>query len=207
MFTGLVTDVGRITAAQDRNGVRAFRVEAGYTPDDIEIGASIMHSGVCLTVVAMGARPGGVWWEVEAVSETLSRTVLGGWEAGARANLELSLKLGDELGGHLVGGHVDGVGQVTSIDREGGSWRVRFEAPVRLASFLAEKGSVAVDGVSLTIAASSPVGSDPCWFEVAVIPHTLAATTLGDLKPGVRVNLEVDLIARYVARMLEGRSR
>jgi riboflavin synthase len=166
------------------------------------MGASVTHSGVCLTLVEFGPAGAGSWWTVEAIPETLSRTNLGGLVAGARTNLELSLKIGDELGGHLVSGHIDGVGEVVSIVHEGESWRIRIGMPLALAKYLAEKGSIAVDGVSLTVASVGKT-DDQHWFEVTIIPHTTQVTTLGELKPGSRVNLEVDILARYVARMLE----
>jgi len=206
MFTGLVTDVGRVTSVTEANGIRRLRVESGYPVDALQMGASVQHSGVCLTLVAFGAREGGSWWEVEAIPETLSRTTLGEWMAGARVNLELSLKIGDELGGHLVYGHVDGLGTVKSITADGDSRRIRVALPGDLGRYLAEKGSICLDGVSLTVSA---VGRDEeeDWFEVAIIPHTLEVTTLGDLAPGDRANLEVDMLARYVARMLDWRPK
>jgi riboflavin synthase len=205
MFTGLVTDVGRVKAVEDSNGLRRITVESTYPVSSLQMGASVQHSGVCLTVVEFGEKPGGSWWKVEAVPETLSRTTLGQFMIGSRVNLELSLKIGDELGGHLVYGHVDGLGIVRSLTTDGDSRRIRIEIAQPLAKFLAEKGSITVDGVSLTV---SGVGySDGAdWFEVAIIPHTLAVTTLGALTPGDRVNLEVDMLARYVARMLEHRA-
>lgn len=205
MFTGLVSDVGTVTKVEDTNGLRRLTVESRYPASALEMGASVMHSGACLTIVEFGTREGGSWWVVEAIPETLQRTVLGDWQAGARTNLELSLKMGDELGGHLVSGHVDAVGEVISVVEDGDSWRIRVSLPTRLAGMAAEKGSIAIDGTSLTIAGVSPAGADTAWLEVAVIPHTLEVTTLGDLVAGRRVNLEVDLIARYVARMLETR--
>jgi riboflavin synthase len=168
------------------------------------MGASVQHSGVCLTLVEFGERPDGSWWTVEAVPETLSRTTLGTWTRGSRINLELSLKLGDELGGHLVYGHVDGLGLVRAVKQDGDSRRIRCEIAGPLAGFLAEKGAITVGGVSLTVSAVGKTdGQD--WFEVAIIPHTLAVTTLGALAAGDQVNLEVDMLARYVARMLEMR--
>ena len=205
MFTGLVSDVGTVTEIEDRNGLRRLMVESRYPASALELGASVMHSGACLTIVEFGTRDGGSWWVVEAIPETLQRTVLGEWQAGARTNLELSLKMGDELGGHLVSGHVDAVGDVISVVEDGESRRIRVSLPASLAGMTAEKGSIAIDGTSLTIAGVSPAGADTAWLEVAVIPHTQEVTTLGDLVAGRRVNLEVDLIARYVARMLETR--
>jgi riboflavin synthase len=204
MFTGLVTDVGRVKTVEDSNGLRRITVESKYPVSSLQMGASVQHNGVCLTLVEFGEKPGGSWWKVEAVPETLSRTSLGQLMAGSRVNLELSLKIGDELGGHLVYGHVDGLGIVRSLTTDGDSRRIRIEIARPLAKFLAEKGSITVDGVSLTV---SGVGySDGAdWFEVAIIPHTLAVTTLGALTPRDRVNLEVDMLARYVARMLEHR--
>lgn len=205
MFTGLVTDIGRVTSIEDANGIRRVRVESRYPASSIQMGASIEHSGVCLTVVEFGATPrDGSWWTVEAIPETLSRTTLGSWKVGGEVNLELSLKLGDELGGHLVYGHVDGLGRVRSVTPDGDSRRIRIEIAEVLAKFLAEKGSITVDGVSLTVSGvGRNDGSD--WFEVAIIPHTWQVTTLGALAAGDRVNLEVDMLARYVARILEWR--
>ncbi len=202
MFTGLVTDVGRVAALEDRPGLRRLRVESDYPVSALQPGASVMHDGVCLTLVEFGPRDEGSWWFVEAIPETLNRTTLGGLKAGDWVNLELSLKMGDELGGHLVSGHIDGVGEMISLNEEGESSRIRIAMPPALAKFVAGKGSIAVDGVSLTVAAVGGEAARP-WFEVTIIPHTLAVTTLGEAGPGQKVNLEVDLIARYVARMLE----
>lgn len=210
MFTGLVTDVGRVKSVEDSNGLRRVKVESAYPASALQMGASVQHSGVCLTLVEFGERAGGSWWVVEAIPETLSRTTLGGWLAGSKVNLELSLKLGDELGGHLVYGHVDGLGIVRSVTADGDSRRIRVEVAEGLAKFLAEKGSICIDGVSLTVSGvgrDSPSQHGADWFEVAIIPHTLSVTTLGMLTPGDRVNLEVDMLARYVARMLEWRSK
>jgi len=201
MFTGLVSDVGHVKSVEDRNGLRRVRVEGVYPASAIQMGASIQHSGVCLTVVEFGERAGGSWWVVEAIPETLARTTLGRWQAGSRVNLELSLKLGDELGGHLVYGHVDGLGELSQIRQVGESRVLRVSVPKDLSKFFAEKGSVTIDGVSLTVSA---VGD--AWFEVSLIPHTLSVTTLGGLSQGDKVNLEVDMLARYVARMLEWRA-
>ena len=198
MFTGLVTDVGMIRKAEDRNGLRRFEVECGYPADSIEMGAAIMHAGVCLTVVDFGAAGEGSWFAVEAVPETLSLTVLGDWAEGSEVNLEQSLKLGQELGGHFVFGHVDGVGEIVSVEPEGQSYRITIRPPVELAKYFAKKGSAAINGVSLTVADALPNGD----FQVAIIPHTWDVTTLRELQPGSRVNLEIDMLARYVARMI-----
>ncbi|HPN06410.1 MAG TPA: riboflavin synthase [Hyphomonadaceae bacterium] len=205
MFTGLVSDVGKVTSVADANGLRRVRVEGVYPASAIQMGASIQHSGVCLTVVEFGERAGGSWWVVEAIPETLARTTLGQWQVGSSVNLELSLKLGDELGGHLVYGHVDGLGQLAEIRQVGESRVLRVSIPEALSKFFAEKGSVTIDGVSLTVSAVSAAKGD-AWFEVSLIPHTLSVTTLGGLKTGDKVNLEVDMLARYVARMLEWRA-
>jgi riboflavin synthase len=196
MFTGIVTDIGEIVSVTPGGnaGDRRFVVRTRHDMKPIAIGASIACSGCCLTVVEKGADR----FTVEASGETLDKTHLGDWKAGARINLELSLKLGDELGGHLVYGHVDGIGRVVSTTPEGGSVRFVFEAPPALARFVAAKGSVAVDGVSLTV---NEV--DGNRFGVNIISHTQAVTTLGQAKAGQRVNLEVDMLARYVARLLE----
>ncbi len=198
MFTGLVTDIGTIRTAGDRNGLRRFEVESGFDPASVALGASILHSGVCLTVVDHGAGARGAWFTVEAVPETLSKTVLGSWDEGTRVNLEPSLRLGDELGGHFVFGHVDGVGEVVSVEPEGQSFRLTLRPPAAIARYFATKGSAAVDGVSLTVAAALENGD----FQLAIIPHTWEMTTLSDLRPGSRVNLEIDMLARYVARMI-----
>ena len=198
MFTGLVTDVGTVRKAEARNGLVRFEVESGYPLDSIAMGASVMHSGVCLTVVDMGQGERGAWFAVEAVPETLSKTVLGEWKAGSRVNLEQSLKLGDELGGHFVFGHVDGVGEVVSVEPEGQSWRLTIRPPAAIARYFATKGSAAINGVSLTVAEALSNGD----FQLAIIPHTWDVTTLSELIPGAHVNLEIDMLARYVARMI-----
>jgi riboflavin synthase len=196
MFTGIVTDIGEITAikAGGQAGDRRFVIRTKHDMKPVAIGASIACSGCCLTVIEKGAD----WFAVEASGETLAKTHLGDWKQGSRLNLEMSLKLGDELGGHLVYGHVDGVGKVAAMTPEGGSVRFVFEAPPDLAPFIASKGSVAVDGISLTV--NEVRGSR---FGVNVISHTQAVTTLGQAKVGQRVNLEVDMLARYVQRLLE----
>jgi len=196
MFTGIVTDIGEITAVKPggQTGDRRFVVRTRHDMKPVAMGASIACSGCCLTVVEKGAD----WFAVEASGETLDKTHLGDWKEGSRINLEMSLKLGDELGGHLVYGHVDGVGKVAAMTPEGGSVRFTFEVPADLAPFIASKGSVAVDGISLTV---NEVRGNR--FGVNVISHTQAVTTLGQAKVGQRVNLEVDMLARYVQRLLE----
>jgi len=198
MFTGLVTDVGTIRKAEHRNGLTLLEVESGFPLEQVAMGASILHNGVCLTVVDMGQGERGAWFTVEAVPETLDKTVLGAWKEGTKVNLEQSLKLGDELGGHFVFGHVDGVGEIVSIDPEGQSYRITIRPPAAIAKYFASKGSAAINGVSLTVADALPNGD----FQVAVIPHTWEVTTLSELQPGSRVNLEIDMLARYVARMI-----
>jgi riboflavin synthase len=196
MFTGIVTDVGEITSLTPggQAGDRRFVIRTRHDMAPIAMGASIACSGCCLTVVEKGAD----WFAVEASGETLDKTHLGDWKQGHRINLELSLRLGDELGGHLVYGHVDGVGRIVSTTPEGGSVRFVFEAPDDLARFIASKGSVAIDGISLTV--NEIEGNR---FGVNIISHTQAVTTLGTARPGQRVNLEVDMLARYVQRLLE----
>ena len=196
MFTGIVTDIGEITAVQPggQAGDRRFVIRTRHDMKPVAIGASIACSGCCLTVIEKGAD----WFAVEASGETLDKTHLGDWKEGSRINLEMSLRLGDELGGHLVYGHVDGVGKVAAMTPEGGSVRFIFEVPADLAPFIASKGSVAVDGISLTV---NEVSDNR--FGVNVISHTQAVTTLGQAKVGQRVNLEVDMLARYVQRLLE----
>ena len=196
MFTGIVTDIGEITAIKSggQTGDRRFVVRTRHDMKPVPMGASIACSGCCLTVIEKGAD----WFAVEASGETLDKTHLGDWKEGSRINLEMSLKLGDELGGHLVYGHVDGVGKVAAMTPEGGSVRFVFEVPADLAPFIASKGSVAVDGISLTV---NEVRGNR--FGVNVISHTQVVTTLGQAKVGQRVNLEVDMLARYVQRLLE----
>ena len=198
MFTGIVTDQGEILSVEREGDLRA-RIGTGYDVDRIDIGASISCDGVCLTVVAKGHEP-LPWFEVQVSAETLDKTNLGhnAWAPGKRINLERALKVGDELGGHIVSGHVDGVATVVSIRAEGDSTRVRLRAPDTLARFIAPKGSVALDGISLTV--NEVEGSE---FGVNLIPHTKEVTTWGDLREGQPVNLEVDTMARYVARLRE----
>lgn len=194
MFTGIVTDVGRVRSVRETNRDRRFEIETAFDTAAIDIGASIAHAGCCLTVVEKG--PG--WFAVEVSGETLSRTTLDEWAEGRPVNLERAARVGDELGGHIVSGHVDGVGEVVSIESEGGSHRVKVRVPRPLHRYIAEKGSIAVEGVSLTV---NEVEDDV--FGVNLIPHTWEVTTLGTLKPGSRVNLEIDMLARYLARWRE----
>lgn len=193
MFTGIVTDIGRIDAVERRGDTR-FEIATAWDTSGIALGASISCSGACLTVVAV--RPGA--FAVEASAETLACTTLGGWREGTPVNLERALRVGDELGGHIVSGHVDGVAGTVSRRPEGDSVRFTFEAPEALARFVASKGSVALDGVSLTV--NEVEGAR---FGVNIIPHTLSHTTLGALQPGDTVNMEIDMLARYLARQLE----
>ena len=194
MFTGIVTDVGRVRAVRDTNRDRRFEIETAYDVAAIAIGASISHAGCCLTVVDKGEG----WFAVEVSGESLAMTTLGGWRAGMPVNLERAARAGDELGGHIVSGHVDGVGEVVSIGPEGGSHRIRIRAPRPLHRYIAPKGSIAVEGVSLTV---NEVEDDV--FGVNIIPHTWEVTTLGRLSPGDGVNLEIDMLARYLARWQE----
>lgn len=205
MFTGIVSDIGRVRCvvpAEDAGGDTRLEIATAYDAGAIAIGASIACAGCCLTVVERG--PG--WFAVQASAETLSRTTLGRWKEGARVNLERPLRVGDELGGHLVAGHVDGVGAVTAAKPEGGSLRLSVALPRRLGRFVAAKGSVAIDGVSLTVNDVAD-GAGGTTFGVNVIPHTIAATTLGALESGDRVNVEIDLLARYGARLAETAAR
>ena len=192
MFTGIVTDLGRVRAVLP-GGDTGYEIETHYDAGTIAIGASIACSGVCLTAIGRGQG----WFRVQASAETRARSTLGNWRVGTPVNLERPLKLGDELGGHLVAGHVDGVGRLQSLREDGDSLRLVFEAPAALAPGIASKGSIAVDGVSLTV--NEVTGAR---FGVNIIPHTRAVTSLGSLKVGDPVNLELDLIARYVARLM-----
>ena len=197
MFTGIITDIGELVA---REGGR-FTIRSRYGADSIALGASIACDGACLTATEIVADRAGCLFKVDVSNETLSRTTLGTWQAGRRINLERALKAGDELGGHIVSGHVDGLAGIRTISADGQSRRFVFEVPDGLARFIATKGSVALDGISLTVNEVEK-GS----FGVNIIPHTLTHTTLSAKKPGDRVNLEVDVFARYVARAMELRS-
>ena len=194
MFTGIITDIGTVLDLHREGDLRA-RIGTSYDVGGIDIGASIACDGVCLTVVDLGSSPQN-WFEVQISGETLSCTTLGGWEKGHRINLERALRVGDELGGHIVSGHVDGLAQVIGVRPEGDSLRVTFRAPHALAGFIAPKGSVALNGTSLTVNAVD--GTD---FGINFIPHTQQATTWGTVAEGDAVNLEIDTMARYVARL------
>jgi len=201
MFTGIVTDVGEVVAVEPRaEGLRRLKVACGYPVESIAIGASIAHSGVCLTVVETGKLGNRTAVSVDAAAETLRLTTAGGWKAGTRLNLERALKVGDELGGHIVAGHVDGVAELVSREHLPDMARLTLRAPKDLMRFVATKGSVALDGISLTV---NEVTDET--FSVLIIPHTLAVTTLGAAKTGDKLNLEIDLMARYAARLMETR--
>jgi riboflavin synthase len=193
VFTGIITDVGEIVALEQRGDLKA-RIKTAYDTKGIELGASIASDGVCLTVIALGNE----WYDVEISSETVSKTNLGDWAEGRPVNLERALKVGDELGGHIVSGHVDGVAEIVAMKDEGDSTRFTFKAPESLAKFIAPKGSVALNGTSLTV---NEV--EGCDFGVNIIPHTKEVTTWGHAKVGDKINLEIDTLARYVARLAE----
>jgi riboflavin synthase len=199
MFTGIITDVGEVLAATSRETGMRFRIATAYDPETIALGASIACGGPCLTAIDRGIDGNRSYFDVEASPETMERTTLGEWRAGTRINLERSLKLGDELGGHLVSGHVDGVAKIIERRDEGDMARFTFDAPPGLARFIAGKGSVSLDGTSLTV--NSVSGNS---FDVMIIPHTLAVTTWGERRAGDLVNLEIDTLARYVARLNSG---
>ena len=206
MFTGIVTDIGEIEQVEERGALRRLAIRCAYPVESIALGASIACSGTCLTVVATRGttgEPGGsqaAIFEVDAAAETLARTTVGAWGEGTRINLERALKIGDELGGHIVTGHVDGLARLASREDFDGMARLVFEAPHALSRFIAEKGSISLDGISLTV---NEV--EGYRFGVLIIPHTLKVTTLGERKVGDSLNLEVDLMARYAARLTEAR--
>jgi riboflavin synthase len=197
MFTGIITGVGRVVAAEERGDLR-LKIACGYDMATVDLGASIACSGVCLTVVDKGED----WFAVDVSGETRRRSALGLWEEGARLNLERSLRLGDELGGHIVTGHVDAVGEVEAAAEVGGSVRLTVIAPAELEGYIAPKGSIALDGVSLTVNEVEPV-SDGVRFALNIIPHTAAQTSFDSLEPGRKLNIEIDILARYIGRMLE----
>jgi riboflavin synthase len=197
LFTGIITDVGRIISAGRRGDLR-LRIACGYEMAGVDLGASIACSGVCLTAVDKGED----WFAVDVSEESLRRTAPGMWEEGRRLNLERALRLGDELGGHIVTGHVDGVGEVEGVVEVGSSVRVAVIGPQELEAYIAPKGSVALDGVSLTVNDVESI-SEGVRFAVNIIPHTAAQTTFSDLAPGRPLNIEIDVLARYIGRMLE----
>lgn len=193
MFTGIITDIGTVRELDQQGDLRA-RIGTGYDTGGIDIGASIASDGVCLTVIALGDD----WYDVQISAETVSKTNLSDWAPGKRVNLERALRVGDELGGHIVSGHVDGVATVVSVRQDGDSTRVTLRAPAELARFIAPKGSVALNGTSLTVN-----DVDGCDFGINFIPHTKDVTTWGGVAEGDRINLEIDTLARYVARLAE----
>ncbi len=201
MFTGLVSAVGEVAAVERRNGLVRLTVDSPYDAESVALGASILHDGCCLTVVDTKARDGGMRHIVEVAPESLAVTTLGALDKGDAVNLERSLRAGDELGGHIVTGHVDGLGEVLSVAADGEGWRIKIAPPPHIAHLIAPKGSIAVAGVSLTVNEVDEEG-----FGVLIIPHTWAVTTLAKLAPGDKVNLEADLLARYTARILSARS-
>ncbi|MGO4705394.1 riboflavin synthase [Microvirga sp. 2MCAF38] len=208
MFTGIVTDVGRIASISDADKLRRIRIESVYDPSSIALGASIACGGPCLTVVDVGPRGNGCWFEVDAAFETLERTNVPAWKVGTRVNLERALKIGDELGGHIVTGHVDGLAIIISREAMtagdnpwGPTARFEIQVPKELAPFIAEKGSITLDGTSLTV---NTVKGDV--FSVLIIPHTLSVTTWGERQVGDTLNIEVDTMARYAARLVDARA-
>lgn len=198
MFTGIITDVGKVRGIERRGDTR-FEIETTFDTSTIDIGASIACSGVCLTAVDRGDD----WFAVDVSAETLSKTTLGDWGEGTPVNLERSLRVGDEMGGHIVSGHVDGVGKIVDIHSEGDSRRFSFEVSDKIGRYIASKGSVALNGVSLTVNEVEDPASDTTVFGVNIIPHTQIATSFRDVVAGDRVNVEIDVLARYVARMAE----
>ncbi|MFQ5567916.1 MAG: riboflavin synthase [Paracoccaceae bacterium] len=197
MFTGIIREVGTLLTRREA-GDTYLRIACQRAPETIRIGTSIACNGICLTVMETGTEDGRNWFEVAASAETKAKTTLDAWQPGQRINLEPALRLGDELGGHIVSGHVDGVAEITAIRAEGDSHRLSLRAPESLAGFIASKGSICVDGISLTVnEVDGPV------FGVNIIPHTWSVTSLAGAEPGRHVNLEIDLLARYVARLNE----
>jgi riboflavin synthase len=202
MFTGIVTDVGTVRSAEQRGDMRLV-IATSYDPDTIDLGASIACSGACLTVIDKGAD----WFAVDVSRETVSKTGEDRWREGARLNLERSLRLGDEVGGHIVTGHVDGPGRVVGTCVEGDSTRIGISVPRELGPMIAAKGSITLDGVSMTVNDVHDADDGTTHFSVNVIPHTAQNTTLGELEPGRQLNVEVDVLARYISRMMEPKSQ
>ncbi len=200
MFTGIITDIGTIRSREDRGDTRLI-IGTVYDTDRIDLGASIACSGACLTVVDKGRDAGGDWFAIDASGETLARTAPGMWDAGRRLNLERALKIGDELGGHIVTGHVDGIGRIVAVTPVGDSVGVTVAAPAELAAHIAAKGSITVDGISLTVNEVTDQADGEAHFTLNIIPHTQAMTTLDEVAVGRPVNLEIDILARYLARM------
>lgn len=205
MFTGIVTAVGTVTSVA-RSGDTRLTIACPFDPAKIAIGASIACSGVCLTVVERGGEAGNAWFAVDVSEETISKTSPGQWQEGARVNLEPALKLGDELGGHIVTGHVDAVGRVALREERGGSALIEIDCPAAIAPYVAAKGSITVGGVSLTVNAVEDLPDGSARFALNIIPHTADVTTLGALRQGDAVNLEIDVLARYLKRMQDLRA-
>lgn len=201
MFTGIITDVGQVRSVETRGELKRVRIQCSYDVATIDLGASIACGGPCLTVVATGFSDGANWFEVDAAAETLALTNVGQWSPGSRINLERSLRIGDELGGHIVTGHVDGMAEILDVRAFDGMARFEMRAPRAIARFIAQKGSVCLDGTSLTV---NTVEDDV--FSVLLIPHTLSVTTWGERKAGDFLNIEVDLMARYAARLVEAKT-
>jgi riboflavin synthase len=203
VFTGIVTDIGTVRSIEERGDLR-LEIACGYDMAHVDLGASIACSGICLTVVAKGAEADGGWFAVDVSGETRASTTAGGWGEGTRLNLERALRLGDELGGHLVTGHVDCIGEVIDACAEGDSTRLGVRVPAEIGRFLAPKGSVTLDGVSLTVNDVTDAAGE-AHFAVNIIPHSASVTTLGELAVGSRVNVEIDVIARYLDRLSASR--
>lgn len=206
MFTGIITDIGHIASAEQRGDLRLI-IHCNYDMGSVDLGASIACSGCCLTVIDKGRSGDQAWFAVDASAETVSKTAAGMWVEGRRLNLERALKVGDELGGHIVTGHVDGIGQVVSVEPVGDSHKVVIAAPASLAAYIAVKGSITVDGVSLTVNEVIDATDGRAHFALNIIPHSWDVTTLAEMAPGREVNLEIDILARYLKRMEEVRSR
>lgn len=200
MFTGIISDIGVVTQVKHGAATRTFSIACSYAMESIALGASIACNGACLTVTAVGPHAQGAEFTVDVSPETLDKTLLGAWVVGTRINLERALKMGDELGGHMVTGHVDAVGAVKSITEIDGNWQVWFTAPKDLMRFIAPKGSITIDGVSLTV---NEMRDEDTSFHVNIVPHTLTHTIIGGYQQGQQVHLEIDVIARYVMRSVK----